>query len=529
MKTVVMNVTRPISPTASHVKGTTVTIEDDLAEYYISTGAARYATLQQTDARLLRSSIDGSPGSIVAPGGEAAGVNIATDANGNTVLVGPDGADIPLRLLQGRTKYPAFHNRRPLQHVMIPFGTALINDKNVNGTTVAVAVDTAVTFNGRPSTKFTVASGGTSPNLDVGTSGATITLDAEAQLALTRGFMVAVKTDGLNTLSSAILYVGDATYANFYTFNLEKLGVYDGWTLFGKLTVGATSTTGTPPNLAAAVRAKVRVICSANVVAGDIWVAPAYVVPQPKPTVVFTCDDGYDEWTWLVAEAAKRGIPISFGIAKDYVGTAGFLTQSEMLAIANHSSGLFELTNHATDNTNYSVAGLATYKSNVDACRDYLIGLGCDANAARCHQYVQGIFDQTLIDALQADGYLSAREVGSANRKADTLPIAIEGTTNDHLFKIPATCNLETGQSLSTVQGYITNAAQLGTAFVMGHKFEAAAGTITWIAGYDNTYGVLNLLDWLAYQRDVNGWRLLKWSQWYQEVRSGSEYDAVIA
>lgn len=94
MKTVVMNVTRPISPTASHVKGTTVTIEDDLAEYYISTGAARYATLQQTDARLLRSSIDGSPGSIVAPGGEAAGVNIATDASGNTVLVGGDGQRI---------------------------------------------------------------------------------------------------------------------------------------------------------------------------------------------------------------------------------------------------------------------------------------------------------------------------------------------------------------------------------------------------------------------------------------------------
>lgn len=309
---------------------------------------------------------------------------------------------------------------------------------------------------------------------------------------------------------------------------MEKLGEYDGWALFGKLSVGASSTTGTP-NLAAAVRAKVRVVCSANVVAGDIWVAPAYVTPQPKPTVVFTCDDGYYEWAWLVTEAAKRGVPISFGIAKDYIGTAGFLTEAEMLAIANHTSGLFELTNHAAVNNSLDTLGLAAYKADVDACRDYLIALGCDANAARCHQYVQGRFDQTLIDALQADGYLSAREVGSSNRRAETLPIAIEGAANDHLFKIPATCNLEIAQNLSTVQNYITNAAQLGTAFIMGHKFRAAAGALTWVAGYDDSHGVLNLLDWLAYQRDVNGWRLLKWSQWYQEVRSGSEYAAVIA
>ena len=39
---------------------------------------------------------------------------LSTDSNGNTVLVGADG-DVPLRLLQGRTEYPAFHNRRPLQ------------------------------------------------------------------------------------------------------------------------------------------------------------------------------------------------------------------------------------------------------------------------------------------------------------------------------------------------------------------------------------------------------------------------------
>ena len=48
----------------------------------------------------------------------------------------------------------------------------------------------------------------------------------------------------------------------------------------------------------------------------------------------------------------------------------------------------------------------------------------------------------------------------------------------------------------------------------MGHRFAGAAGSVQWIKGYDASYGVLNLLDWLAEQRDSNGWNLRKWSDW---------------
>lgn len=95
MKTVIMNVTRPVSPTQSHKQGETVTISDDLADYYLSIGAARYATIQQTDARLKRYASDGKVAAVVAPGGEIAGPGISTDANGNTVLTGEDGKGIP--------------------------------------------------------------------------------------------------------------------------------------------------------------------------------------------------------------------------------------------------------------------------------------------------------------------------------------------------------------------------------------------------------------------------------------------------
>lgn len=68
-----MLVTRPVSPTVSHVKGDTVTIEDDLADYYLRIGAARYAAPPPIPAMLGK------------------------DTSGNTVLVGPGGTEVTLR------------------------------------------------------------------------------------------------------------------------------------------------------------------------------------------------------------------------------------------------------------------------------------------------------------------------------------------------------------------------------------------------------------------------------------------------
>lgn len=434
-------------------------------------------------------------------------------ATGRTTLRAA-GAD--LLTVDNRTRYPAYFAKRPLQHVGVPYGTATINESLLTAGAVTRSVDTDTVFNGQPASKFTVTSGGSNPYIEVGTSGATITLDAEGQNLLNRKPLVAIKAGAGNTLSSATLYVGDGGYANFHTFSMSIVATVGDWHILAKPSPGASSTTGTP-NLTAAVRAKLRVTMTANVAPGDVWVAPVYVLPQPKPSVVFTCDDGYAEWEWLAQQAYKRGVPISFGIAKDYIGSGGFLTETQMLSIANDYDGLFELTNHARVNSNFATLGLAEYTAHVEACRDYLVGLGCSEKAASLHQYVQGSFDQTLIDELKARGYLSAREVGASNRAAANLEIAMEGTGCNSLYKIPATCNLENTQNLSTVQGYITSSAYLGSAFIMGHRFAGAAATIQWVKGYDPSYGVLNLLDWLAEQRDSNGWNLRKWSDWHDD------------
>lgn len=419
-------------------------------------------------------------------------------------------------IVDSRPLYPSYFQKRPLQHIVVPFGTAAINESILTGGTVSRSVDTSVLFNGQPSSRFQVTGSGSSPNLEVGVTSAAINLDAEAQSLTARTPLCAVKVSGSGVLTGATLYVGGATYSNFHTFGVSQVATKDGWIILSKSSFGATSTTGTP-NLTTAVRAKLRLTFAANVAVGDVWVSPFYALPQPKPSVVFTCDDGYSEGAWLAAEAAKRGVPVSFGVARDYIGQSGFLTESELLNIANGYDNLHEITNHARVNSNYVTLGLAEYVAHVEACRDYLVGLGLSRKAASMHQYVQGQFDQALIDELKTRGYLSCREVGASNRASANAAIALEGVGSNALFKLPATCLLENTQNLSTVQGCISSAAQAGTAFILGHRFAATAGSVQWIKGYDASYGVLNLLDWLAEQRDTNGWQLRRWSDWYSD------------
>lgn len=421
--------------------------------------------------------------------------------------------------LGGKSAYGAGFKRRMLQHAPIPFGTGVIDQLVSAGATMALtANDSTVTWNGRNTTKVTVTGGGSNTVMEVGVSTAALTADDEVQAILQRAIMAAVKITG-NTLVNATLYIGVSGYTSFHTFDLTPGSTVNGWQILTKETPGSTATTNGPVNLTGAVQAKLRLTFTANVAPGTVQIGGVYVIPQPQPTVVLMFDDGYTEWLWLAAEAKKRGIPMSFGIAMDYIGTPGFLTEDEVKAIANDPSGLFEMTNHCRVNTAYNVAGFAAYTQAMLDTRDYLVNkLGLSYKSASCHQYVQGIFDQTLINWMKANGFICGREVGSQNRRALIESIALVGPTADELYKLPATTNLENGYTVATAKQHITTAARSGAAISMGHRFENTAGTIKWIKGYDSQYGILDLLDWLALMRDTQGWRIMRLSDWVSDV-----------
>lgn len=421
-------------------------------------------------------------------------------------------------------RHAGLYPRRPLVDQVVPLGSAAINDVSVptGATRTFVASDASVVFNGRPTTKVSVTAAGTGVSLEIGTSAATVNLAGQAAALPARAMMVAAKiAPSMGVPTKATIFVGDATYAALDVYEATHVETVGEWMYFSTPLGVPSSVTGSV-NYGAAVRVKVRLTFPSAVQVGDCWVSSAYALPQPQPTVVWTNDDGYTEWTWLAAEAAKRGIPLSFSVASDLIGSSAFFwTEAEMLAVANHPSGLFDINNHARVNTSYAVDGLVNYRAAVNYCRDWLVARGIPRESASCHAYVQGSHDDAIASALRADGFSGARIVGTAGRGAANIMSAIAGADSLMSRKVPAVCNLEDTQPLSTVQGHINAAVKTGTAFIMGHRFLAAPATITYVAGYHPTHGVLDLMDWLAERRDVDGWRLLKFSEWAAEVARG--------
>lgn len=406
----------------------------------------------------------------------------------------------------------------PFDDKVLPIGTSSINEATLTGGAVTSSIDTTVTFAAKPTTKIAVTSGGTSAFIQVGVNAASINLDVGAQNILNRRIIVLAKTDGANTLDQFLLYLGDGTYANFRTFGETQSDASGTWTVYERFKLGADTTTGTPPALNLLQRSRVRIYCKANVVPGNIWIGYVGVLPPAKPSVVFTCDDGYSEWDWLATEAAARRVPISLGIISSQVGDAGYLTEAQILSMAQSPYVCF--TNHASSNASYVDLGLTDYVASIETCRDYLVGLGLDPYAASIHQYSHGDYDNTLIAALKSRGYHSCRTVGPTTGQAAQHGL-IGLKCDNALHNIRSAASLDVAYNLATVQSYISNAASTGTAFIMGHRFGASAGAITWIKGYDANYGVLNLLDWLADKRDNEGWQLYRWSDWTRRVQAG--------
>ena len=428
--------------------------------------------------------------------------------------------------VDNRNPYPAFRTSRPLVSSVVPASSGGMTFRALGGGATASAVlDSSVLFNGRQSVKTNITTASSSLNyIDLEIAGATVTLDATGQAMLTHTLAVPIKTSGENVPTDVVVYVSDAAFTNYYTFNLVKKAVTpDGFFIFSNVNPAPSGTIGAP-NLAAGVRIRVRVLMQAAIVnTGSVWLGEGYCLPDPEiKSVVLTVDDGYAEWKWLAAECKKRNLPCSFGIASDLIGTSGFLTASEMRGIRELDPNLFELTNHCKINDAYSSIGLTAYLAALETCRAFLISNGETYANASLHQFVQGSYDQSLIDAMKASGFRAGRIASGTGQGSKNAYIAYEGATNPELYLIPATASLEPAQTVANVKTSIASAhAASGTAFIMGHKFQATTGPYQWIAGYDANNGMLDLLDWLVTQRDTQGWQILKWSDWYIKVQSG--------
>lgn len=469
-----------------------------------------------------------------------------TDASGNvTGLVEPDGS---LNLIQnltgvyGRnpntgleiTPWRGRQARDAWSTPLVPIGTSSINEMLGAGGSYVHSVDAAVLWQDRPTSKVVITGAPSGASLEIGVSPAAYTLPAGAASdLLTSPIAVAVKgsmvTAASPTVSSCSYYIGDATYANYHVIQLTRyIDTADGWRVFygSALESGALATTGTPV-LTSTVRCKIRFTMSGGTWStGDVWVGGVSLAKAARPTVIITADDGYDDfYTYLWPALRKRGLCASLGLDSAYQNTAGFLTDAQVKEMLR--DGSVEFTNHGVNNQSYASVGLSAYLANLAQTDAYLSAIGVPPASRYLHAYVQGSYDMTLVAAMRALGYTSMREVGAANRPARpflTSLVSPGSNTQQSRYALAASANLENGVSVSTVIGYIETLKSTnygGVIFLMGHKFEAAAGVLTYVAGYDATHGMSNLLDYLAVERDKGTIDVAKWSDWVNSLDAG--------
>lgn len=469
-------------------------------------------------------------------------------------VLGPGASELPLTseysvsgvgkmaLLRPDPEIPGWkgaHKRNPFFSSLCPAGTSAMSVAASSGATVTPSVDTSVLFMGRPTTKLVVTGSPSGVNMEVGIPGATHPLPADAVPYNQQSLVVAVRS-AASAVNAVGLFVGDASYANFDRFNATRSAdLGDGWALF-TIPINAASgaivgPVGTGAPTSGNIRSKVNFGTGGPLfTAGEYWLGGAWVTGQQRPRVVLTFDDGYAEWTSYLAPAlAERRLPATFGIDRGYVDQTGYITTAQISALLNHSSKLFDLCNHGANNQSYVGVGLANYLANIDYCDAFLSGLGVPEKTRKLHAYVQGSYDSTLRDALVARGFRSARAVGASNRAVYPLLTAYDATgvstrvAEMGMYALPASCNLGNTQNVGTVTGYINNAKAVGqTFFLMGHEFKAtAASSQTYIAGYDAAgsagYGMSNLLDWIANERDAGRLDVVSWSDWVDLVNTG--------
>ena len=395
---------------------------------------------------------------------------------------------------------------------------------------LTVAVDSTVLFQGRPTIKITIPAG-TSGVCKVGCSGA----DALLPYAWNRE-QVAVATrvsgftgyDMVTTFPPAVIaYIGDATYANFWTTSAygganfpEQKSRQGEWWVYKPAASGTPLTIlGDGTNITAQKgRVKFQWTQVSQATESYIWIGFFGKLPaRKKPTIVLTWDDGFKSWYDFIAPLCRHyDLPVSMGIDSALVGAGNYLSQAQIVELYTDPSRLFDFVNHGVNNQNYNTLGAAGYYATMETTRKYLQGIGITGDGPMHHPYVQSVWGNDLMDLMRSGGYLSARaSVNPAGSAIAAMHYKDQALIDDkmrwHLNIIAALGSGITLAQTNTLVDAVVTANGVG--MINGHDFGATSDIYKW------TYGdTAQLFGRLAAMRDAGTIEVKSWSRWYADL-----------
>ena len=403
--------------------------------------------------------------------------------------------------------------RTTIPESMLIDGSNSANWSETTGTGITKTTDSSVTYNGAATTKVVIP-GATTGNIQLGTIGATVPVplwDGDIQH---QRLVAMFKCSDVSRISSMSFLIGDATFAvtlaqgSTFPYGWKN----DTWIAAAKGTPTWTKT-GAPFPMAGAQRLRLRWVVTAGADM-TLWCAKAVMAPLGRPCIVLSIDDGYAEnYTFLRPECISRNLPCSFSIDPAFINASGYMTEAQLVALANDASGLFDISNHGLRNEQYRAdVTPEQYIKNVIYTRQWLAARGL-TKGLNNHVWVGGQFDAAGVLMLSDAGFVAAR---NTNQPRYQHPY-VDSNWPGSLLNIQLLCGLDNTTTLSQAKGFIDQTMQAGqVGFINGHKFAGAPGVAQW-AQTD----MQALLDYIALRRNRGECDVLSFSQYVDQTIYG--------
>lgn len=363
--------------------------------------------------------------------------------------------------------------------------SASISEATWTGGTGTLTVTREVTYGGRPTLRVDMPSACTRVELGMSSG---VVVPSTWDSGVNRTFGAAAYIVDRTPLGVVQVYVGDSTYTNYdlLTVDVNASQPWNGWHVFNYRDTwpaeNSPSKTG-PVTAGNVARAKFRINKSAGT-ASTVYLAWAGTMPREAPKILWTADDGYDEWySWLMPTATIYGIPWALGFDRFYAGTANFMTEAQVRAMAADTTGLFEMYPHGYNNQSFGGVGLAQYLANDDATWAWLQSLGV-RNLRNYHPYVQGSYDETLVAAMKARGVGLCRTVTGSATPGRTYKTSVANAQQaDSNLRLPIGFSIESTYSLAQFKTAVDTAISTGgTLIIMAHEFvDSGATGLQWL------------------------------------------------